>query len=141
MSDKKQVLVSAEVELELLTELSELYEFEEAGWGKTNQALSEDELIEKLKDKEVFITSYDKVTKKVLEHHQNTLKLIVCARANPVNVDLKEAKALNIPVIYTPGRNSDVTAEFAVGLLLDISRNISFSNRLIMNKQIGRAHV
>lgn len=136
MKEKKQMLISAEVDMSVLSNLSDYFEFHEVGWGKTNQVLTEDELIEYLVGKSVFLTSYDKVTRKVIEAHKDHLELIVCSRANPVNIDTVATKEYGIPVVYTPGRNSDVTAEFAVGLLLDVARNITFSNRLIMEKKI-----
>ena len=136
MIEKKQMLISAEIDMSIINRLSDSFDFHEVGWGKTKQVLTEDELLHYLEDKSVFITSYDKVTRKVIEAHKDHLELIVCTRANPVNVDTTATKEFGIPVVYTPGRNSDVTAEFAVGLLLDVARNITFSNRLIMAHKI-----
>ncbi|HBQ43715.1 MAG TPA: dihydrofolate reductase, partial [Lactobacillus acetotolerans] len=61
------------------------------------------------------------VSRKVIENSKS-LKLIACTRSNPVNIDVEAAKEFEIKVVYTPGRNSDATAEFAVALLLDIAR-------------------
>lgn len=130
--DKLKVLFTAEAEDGLLGELYEFCELEFAGWKVNGKTLPADELIEKLQGKDVLVTSYDKVTRQVIENCTE-LKLIVCARANPVNVDHQAAKEKGITVSYTPGRNSDATAEFAVALLLNLIRHVSEANNAILN--------
>ena len=130
--DKLKVLFTAEAEEALLKELYEFCDLEFAGWKVNRKALSADELTERLQGKDVLITSYDKVTRQVIENCGN-LKLIVCARANPVNVDHQAAKEKGITVSYTPGRNSDATAEFAVALLLNLIRHVSEANNAILS--------
>ena len=132
--EKYKVLLTAEADDGELKRLYEICDVEECGWKTQEIVLSEDELIEKLKGKDILVTSYDKVTRKVIEN--SNLKLIVCTRATPVNVDTEFAKEKDIPVVYTPGRNSDVTAEFAVGLLLSAARNIPFAHDMIQSKRI-----
>ena len=75
----------------------------------------------------MIITSYDDITRKVIESAPN-LKLIACTRATPVNVDMEAAKERNIPVLYTPGRNSDSTAEMTIGLMLSVARRIPMAH-------------
>ena len=120
--NRLKVLLTAEADDNELKALYEVCDVEECGWKTDETVLSEEELIEKLKGKDILVTSYDKVTANVIEN--SDLKLIVCTRATPVNVDTVFAKEKGIPVVYTPGRNSDVTAEFAVGLLLSAARSI-----------------
>lgn len=93
------------------------------GWAKGFPKMEEKEFIRKSKDADIIITSYDDVTRNVIEsaHH---LKLIACTRSTPVNVDMEAAREKGIPVIYTPGRNSDATAELTIGLMLSIARKI-----------------
>jgi D-3-phosphoglycerate dehydrogenase len=129
---KWEVLFTAEADDRILQQLDFLCNLRFAGWKLNRELLSEGELIEKLKGVQIFALSYDTVSRKVIENSPD-LKLIVCTRANPVNVDILAAKERGIVIAYTPGRNSDVTAEFAVGLLLDIARNITFANRAIMD--------
>ncbi|MCY6370782.1 2-hydroxyacid dehydrogenase [Clostridium ganghwense] len=118
-----KILVTAEINQELLKELYEFGEITIAGWGKELRKLEEDDMIQLLKGKDILITSYDPITKKVIDECKD-LKLIACTRANPVNIDIKAAKERSIPVIYTPGRNSDCTAEFTIASMLSISRKI-----------------
>lgn len=130
--EKLKVLFTAEAEDGLLEELHTFCDLEFAGWKVNGNTLTADELIEGLQGKDVLITSYDRVTRQVIEHCPD-LKLIVCARANPVNVDQEAAKEKGITVSYTPGRNSDATAEFAVALLLNLIRHVSEANAAILN--------
>lgn len=123
-----KALVTAELDFKLLPELEELCEINIAGWGKENRKLKEEELIQLLRDKEILITSYDEVTRRVIEACPE-LKLIACTRANPVNIDVNAARERNIVVVYTPGRNSDCTAEFTIALMLNIARKIPIAYR------------
>lgn len=132
---KWNVLFTAEADDEVLKSLAVDCDLEIAGWKANGETLSEDTLIEKLKGKQIFATSYDKVTRRVIESSPE-LKLIVCTRANPVNVDAMAAKEHGVAVAYTPGRNSDVTAEFAVALLLNVARHITQANRAILDRSV-----
>ncbi len=120
---KFKTLLTAEIDESLLPEINEICDVTIDGWGKELRILEEDELIEKLKGNEILITSYDKVTKKVIDNNPQ-LKLIVCTRSNPVNIDYMTAAERNIPIVYTPGRNSDCTAEFTIALMLSIANRI-----------------
>lgn len=131
---KLQVLLTAEADTEELEPLEAVCDIEPCGWYVNETVLSEEELIQKLTGKDVLVTSYDVVSRRVIENSH--LKLIVCTRATPVNVDVAAAKELGIPVVYTPGRNSDATAEFAVALLLSIARKIPFAHNAIQSGRI-----
>ncbi len=114
-------------------ELKPLYEMGEVvkdGWALGLPKMSEEELVEKTKDADMIITSYDDITRKVIESAPN-LKLIACTRATPVNVDMAAAQERGIPVLYTPGRNSDSTAEMTIGLMLSIARKIPMAYRAL----------
>lgn len=130
--EKIKVLFTAEADDKLLAELDEFCEVEYGGWKLNKEIYTEEELTEKLRDKEVFVTSYDRVTDDVFRNC-SSLKLVICTRANPVNVDQISAAEHGVTVSYTPGRNSDATAEFAVGLLLNLIRNITVANRAILD--------
>lgn len=114
-------------------ELEPLYDIGEVildGWALGLPKMSEEELIEKTKDVDMIITSYDDITRAVIENAKN-LKLIACTRATPVNVDMETAKERGIPVLYTPGRNSDSTAEMTIGLMLSIARKIPMAYKAL----------
>lgn len=114
-------------------ELKPLYEMGDVvldGWALGLPKMAEDELCEKTKDADIIITSYDDITRRVIEGAPN-LKLIACTRATPVNVDMAAAKERGIPVLYTPGRNSDSTAEMTIGLMLSIARKIPMAYKAL----------
>jgi len=129
--DKWNMLFTAEADIPVLKALDGM-DIEFAGWQTSRTVLDEDQLIAALRGKQILATSYDKVTRRVIENSKD-LKLIVCGRANPVNVDCAAAKEHGIPVAFTPRRNADVTAEFAVGMLLAVARGIARGNRAIMD--------
>lgn len=117
-------LLTAEVSARA-KELEKFLDIVSAGWMKDEVILSEDEMVELVKSKDfaIIITSYDPITKRVIDSAPN-LKLIVCTRANPVNVDVEYATKKGIKVSYAPGRNSTCTAEYTVALMLSITRKI-----------------
>jgi D-3-phosphoglycerate dehydrogenase len=47
------------------------------------------------------------------------------SRGGPVNIDMKAARARNITVVNTPGRNASAVAEFTIGAILAETRNIT----------------
>jgi D-3-phosphoglycerate dehydrogenase / 2-oxoglutarate reductase len=53
------------------------------------------------------------------------LKLIAVSRGGPVNIDIAGARARNIRVVNTPGRNASAVAEFTIGAILSETRNIT----------------
>ncbi len=125
-----KIFFSAEYDESEMKPLYEMGDVDKEGWALGLPKFSEDELVEKTKDADIIITSYDDITRKVIESASN-LKLIACTRATPVNVDMQAAKERNIPVLYTPGRNSDCTAEMTIGLMLAIARKIPMAYKAL----------
>ena len=125
-----KIFFTAEYNEEELKPLYEMGEVVKDGWSLGLPKMSEQELMEKTKDADMIITSYDDITRNVIEHAPN-LKLIACTRATPVNVDMAAAKERGIPVLYTPGRNSDSTAEMTIGLMLSVARKIPMAYRAL----------
>ncbi len=56
---------------------------------------------------------------------QSGMKLLGCGRGTPVNVDWKAVKELDVPLVYTPGRNAESVAEYAFGMMLALIRRIA----------------
>ena len=113
--------------------LKPLYDIGEVildGWALGLPKISEEKLMEKTKDADIIVTTFDDITKNVIENAKN-LKLIACTRSTPVNIDVEAAKKRNIPVIYTPGRNSDSTAELTIALMLSIARKIPMAYKAL----------
>ncbi|MEG0377276.1 MAG: 2-hydroxyacid dehydrogenase [Eubacterium sp.] len=125
-----KIFFTAEYDEETLKPLYEMGEVVKDGWAIGLPKMAETELMEKTADADIIITSYDDITRKVIENAPN-LKLIACTRATPVNVDMEAARERTIPVIYTPGRNSDTTAEMTIGLMLSIARKIPMAYKAL----------
>ena len=122
---KPKAFVSAEMDYEIAKELEEYLDIT-YDWG--NAVLTAGQMKELCADKDIIITSYDPVTKEVIDAAPKC-GLIVCTRATPVNVDTAYAKEKGIKVSYAVERNSDSAAEFTMGLILAVTRKIAFSYR------------
>lgn len=57
------------------------------------------------------------------------LRLVCCARGGPVNVDVKAATALGIPVCGSPGKNAEAVAELTIAFALMLIRRVTPSAR------------
>ncbi len=79
-----------------------------------------------LSSADVLVAELDGVDEATLQAAPN-IKLIVDCRAAPVNVDIAACTRRGIPVVTTPGRNADCTADFAFSLLLTTVRKTSAS--------------
>ena len=69
----------------------------------------------------VFVGS--NIDKEVINAFPN-LKLIATRSTGFDHIDLKAAKEKNIPIAYVPGYGDNTVAEFAFGLILNLSRKI-----------------
>lgn len=83
----------------------------------------ESELIAALDGVEVAITQMAPFTSRVIEA-AGALRLIVCTRGGPVNVNLTAAAKRGIAVCATPGRNAPAAAEHTIALILAALRHI-----------------
>ena len=83
----------------------------------------EDELIEVIGDAEIVVTQMAPLTARVLAAAPE-LRLIVCTRGGPVNVNVEAATERGVVVCNTPGRNAVAAAEHAITLILAALRGI-----------------
>ena len=81
---------------------------------------------EYLAEARVLVTEIDLVDQETLDLAPH-LELVVSCRAMPVNVDIPACTARGVSVKTTPGRNADVTADFAFALVLATVRQLSRS--------------
>ena len=121
----KKALITAEIDDQTVEELMNLgFEVEVTGWGQTHIALSEQELIARTADIALLVVEVEQITEHIIRS-ASKLELIHVCRSGPGNVDLETANERGIPVLATPGRNADSVADFTVGMLLGITRQIS----------------
>ena len=100
-----------------------------------------DEELAKMSDAEiisVFVHAVD-VGAQVLEKFPN-LKLIALRSTGFNNVDLDYCKEHGIYVCNVPGYGDSTVAEFAFGLLLDVTRKISRSYRAVQEAHVDTDH-
>lgn len=87
--------------------------------------LSEDELIEEIKDYQgLIVRSGTTVTGPIIEAASN-LKVIGRAGSGVDNVDVKAATSRRIVVMNVPGGNTIAVVELTMGLLICLARNIT----------------
>ncbi len=126
-----RAIITANITEECLNELEKLMEITYEPWRETGIIYFDaKELVEKLKDYDIFITEADDLKKEDLFERTN-LKLIISCRGDPFNVNLKAATKNNIPILFTPLRNVDAVAELTIGLMLMLARKLQKVDRII----------
>ena len=121
---KMNTLITAFFTADGVNELKMFGEVETAGWGfGDKKPLPATALLERLRKKHVLITEIDAVTKDVIKQAKD-LKIIACARGNPVNVDVAAASKYGIPVLNAPARNATSVAELTMAFILILSHKI-----------------
>lgn len=76
----------------------------------------------------VLLTHLGPVTRSVLEAAPD-LRVVGITRGGPVNADLAAATEHGVPVVYLPGRNLGAAAEFTVGVMIALTRNVVAGSR------------
>jgi len=85
---------------------------------------SADEVVELTGDAEILVTHLAPLSAGILDRLPN-LKFVAVSRGGPVNIDMRAARARNVTVVNTPGRNASAVAEFTIGAILAETRNIT----------------
>ena len=97
---------------------------------------SEEELNNKLKDFDCYINGGDEIcTSKVIENNKHLKLISFMGTGYQKYIDVPTAKQYNIPVSYTPSANAKAVAEYAVALILDSVKKITFSNNQVKRKE------
>jgi len=89
-----------------------------------------DVIAENVKDVDALVTTFAPITRKVIDAAPN-LRLIACGRGGPVNVNVPYATLRKIPVVYCPGRNAEAVADYTLGLILCLARNLIKADRYV----------
>lgn len=95
--------------------------------------LSEDELIELIQEykPDFLIAGTEKITPKALNTMKPYVKMISRCGIGMDGIDLNYAKQINIPVTNTPDAPTMPVAELTLGVILDLLREITFSNNSV----------
>ena len=104
--------------------------FEVKVWDKSRIPTTE-EIIDNAKDCFGIFTEFDdKINSKIIKSLKS-LKVISNRAVGYENINIKFAITNNIKIGNTPGILVETCADFTMGLMLDLARNISFSNRSV----------
>lgn len=78
---------------------------------------------------DLILTHLAPVTDAVLRAAGPQLRLVGSVRGGPVNIDVAAATALGVPVSHLPGRNLGAVAEFVIGTMIALTRNVGSASR------------
>ena len=97
-----------------------------------NKKLTENELVNLVKDFDVIIAGTEPITKKVMDSATN-LKMISRVGIGLDSVDLLEAEKRGIIVSYTPDAPASAVSELTIGLMITLLRSVQISNTEMHN--------
>lgn len=84
-----------------------------------------DVLLEECLGSDIVVIESDPMTEAMLVAlKKGGLKLLVCCRSNPVNIDVDACRNLDIPLLYTPGRNVQSVAEQTIAMMLMLLKHL-----------------
>ena len=126
-----KALITANISKEIFEELKTLIDITYEPWRETGIIYFDaNELINKLKGFDIFITEADDLTKSEI-YEKTSLKLIISCRGDPFNLDLEAATRLGLPILNTPARNVDAVAELTIAFMLMLARKLNLIEREI----------
>ncbi|MCR5099915.1 MAG: hypothetical protein K6B41_01015 [Butyrivibrio sp.] len=133
---KYKVLVTAEIDIDVLRNMFNDIEFDTAGYIENHEVMDSGDLKKIIAPYNILISEFETVTKDVLDAADN-LKFIICCRGGFRSViDVETCKEKGILVEHNAGRNAGAVAEIVMGYILNWARNISSSDKLVHNRVI-----
>jgi glyoxylate reductase len=119
----KKVLVTG---TSVATELLEPLRVEGFTVSNPTHLLSEDELIDELRNSTAYLLGGDEIATREALAQATELKVIAFLGVGYQSfIDTAAAKDLGIPVTYTPGTLNDSVAEFTIGQLINANRRLT----------------
>ena len=91
-----------------------------------------EQIADRVTEADILVVHGAPVTAEVLSAGTR-LRLVCCARGGPVNVDVKAASALGIPVVNTPGKNADAVADQTIAFMVMLARGFPRAQRFLMD--------
>jgi phosphoglycerate dehydrogenase-like enzyme len=102
--------------------------FYDVKFNDLGKRLSNEDLMDFLKDSEVAVIGLDIINEKTLKNLPN-LRCIVKYGVGLDNIDLDACKKRNIEIGWEGGVNKKAVAEITLGFMISLSRNISLSSK------------
>ena len=96
------------------------------------------EAYELIKDADVLMVHFCPVSEKLIEKAEH-LKLIMTNRGGVEHINVQAATSRNIPVVNCI-RNADAVGEFVIGLMIDLTRDITLSHNLLQEGKWKREY-
>lgn len=133
-NSRPSVLITAPFDAHELTSLRSDFEVVAISPSMDGTSLASRGINDQLAAADVIVAELDLIDEATLALAPNLAAVVSC-RAKPVNVDLDACSSRGIPVITTPGRNAEVTADLSFALLMATVRHVSASERWLRAKQ------
>ena len=129
-----KAFVSAQLDETVLEYLRRQAQVTLGGWGHTGSVLSPEQLVQAAQDCQLLVICYEPVNDYVLDRLPG-LRFIACTRGGVENFDKDAFKRHpQVMACNAPGRNANAVADLTLGLMLDVTRQISLSNHYIRNR-------
>ncbi len=125
-----KTLITARLSEQATAKIAPHCDISYAGWVQSGFIATTEEIMPHLEGVEIFVNGYEALTADMIAKLPD-LRFVAAARGNPVNVDLAACAGRGIPVVYTPGRNASGVAEFTLGVMLSLVRNISATHHAL----------
>lgn len=133
MLEKLKATITAPFDPIYLDKLKKHITVSYVNWFENGRPFSVEEIQRIAGDADILVTEVEPVNERTLSVLSN-LKLVVCARGTPVNIDIDLLRRKRIELITTPGRNARSVAELTLTLVLIANRQIDEANRFIKSK-------
>jgi D-3-phosphoglycerate dehydrogenase len=89
-----------------------------------------DQVAEMLQDASVLVVHGAPVTEEVMRAGPR-LRLLGCARGGPVNIDVKAATRLELPVTLAPGKNAPAVADLTLAFMVMLARGLVAARKFL----------
>ncbi len=136
-----KALVTAAFTQESLEELKRInIEVEYHNWLEQGRPNATDEINKMVKGKDILIVETDEVPREIIEANTDLKVVCVCRglRGDDPTVDIKACSERNIPILFTPGRNINSTAEHALMATLCAMKRVHLATQwLYGNKWVN----
>lgn len=128
------------LDVKTIGEVANLRELERYGNVTYYQNTNWNEVLERIKDKEIVITNKVVLDRDIIEQASN-LQLICVAATGMNNVDLEAARERNIPVKNVKGYSTHSVAQTTIAIILELLTRISYYDGYVKEGKYSRSDI